>query len=207
MGARYVGARVRRVEDPRLLAGHGRYVDDLRVSNCLHAVLLRSPHAHARVAAIRSERARRHPAVVGVFGFEDLQARMVPLPTAGTPPPALQSRVGFQLRSAPQYPLARGRARYVGEPVAVVVALDRYAAEDARQLVEVEWEPLPVVTDPERGLAPDAPLIHPEWGDNVAVAFRVELGDAARALREAPVVVRRRLRMQRYAGMPMEPRG
>ena len=207
MGARYVGAGVRRVEDPRLLAGHGRYVDDLRVSDCLHAVLLRSPHAHARIAAIRSERARRHPAVVGVFGFEDLRARMVPLPAAGTPPPALQSRVGFQLRSAPQYPLARGRARYVGEPVAVGLATDRYAAEDARQLVEVEWEPLPVVTDPERGLAPDAPLIHPEWGDNVAVAFRVELGDAARALREAPVVVRRRLRMQRYAGMPMEPRG
>ena len=207
MGGKYVGAEVRRVEDPRLLAGRGQYVDDLRVSGCLHAALLRSPHAHARIAAIRAERARHHPSVIGVFGFEDLQASLVPLPAAGAPPPALQSRVGFQLKSAPQYPLARGRARYVGEPVAVLVASDRYVAEDALALVEVEWDPLPALVDPERALDAEAPLIHPEWGDNVAVAFRVELGDAARALAEAPVVVRRRLRMQRYAGLPMEPRG
>src|SRR3972149_2268724 len=189
MGGKYIGAEVRRVEDPRLLAGRGRYVDDLRVSGCLHAVLLRSPHAHARIAGPPPRGAVRPP--------------RPPAP----PPPALQSRVGFQLKSAPQYPLARGRARYVGEPVAVLVASDRYVAEDALALVEVEWAPLPALVDPERALDAEAPLIHPEWGDNVAVAFRVELGDAARALAEAPVVVRRRLRMQRYAGMPMEPRG
>ncbi len=203
----HVGARVRRREDPRLLAGLGQYVDDLRPPGCLHAAVVRSPHAHARLGRIDLEPARRHAGVAAALAFDDLAAQMMPLPIAGAPPPALDARVGFRVKSAAQYPLARGVARYVGEPLAVVVAADRYTAEDARVTAVAEWEPLPVITDPERGLAAGAVLLHPEWGDNVAVAFDVRLGDPARALAEAPIVVRRRLRMQRYAGMPLEPRG
>jgi CO/xanthine dehydrogenase Mo-binding subunit len=131
MATRYVGAQVRRREDPRLLTGRGRFVDDLRVAGCLHAAILRSPHAHARILAVRTERARAHPAVVACLAAGDLGDALRPLPIAGAPPPPLQARVGFRVKTAPQLPLARGRVRYVGEPVAVVVATDRYAAEDA----------------------------------------------------------------------------
>jgi aerobic carbon-monoxide dehydrogenase large subunit len=207
VGGTYVGAEVRRREDPRLLTGRGQFVDDLRVADCLHAVVVRSPHAHARIGAIRGEAARRHPSVAGVFAHADLAGRMAPLPIAGVPSAPLQARVGFAIRTAPQYPLARDIVRYAGEPVAIVVAADRYAAEDARHLVEIDWEPLPAVVDVEAALAKGAPLIHRDWGDNVAVAFRAQFGDVERAFAGAPVVVRRRLRVQRHAGMPMEPRG
>src|SRR6266545_2868828 len=207
MGGKYVGAEVRRKEDPRLLAGRGQFVDDLAPAGCLHAAVLRSLHAHARIKAIRIEAARRHHDVRAVFTFDDLADRLKPLPTAGVAPPALQQRVGFQVRTAPQYPLARGIVRYVGEPVAILVADSRYAAEDALALIEVDYEPLPVIADVERGLEAGAPRIHPEWPDNVAVAFSLTLGDPEGAFASAPVVVRERLSMQRYAGVPLEPRG
>ena len=157
MSGRYVGAEVRRREDPRFLAGSARYLDDLRVAGCLHAAILRSPHAHARILRIRPERARAHPAVVACLTHEDLAGVLRPLPIAGVPPPALQERVGFRLKAAPQLALAADKVRYVGEPVAVVVATDRYAAEDALELVEIEYEILPAVTDVEHGLAPERP--------------------------------------------------
>ena len=207
MGGKYVGAEVRRKEDPRLLAGHGQFVDDLVPAGCLHAVVLRSLHAHARIKAIRVEQARMHHDVTAVFTFDDLADRLKPLPTAGVAPPALQARVGFQVRSAPQYPLARGVVRYVGEPVAILIADSRYAAEDALALIEVDYEPLPVIADVEGGLAAGAPRIHPEWPDNVAVAFSLKLGDPDGVFAAAPVVVSERLSTQRYAGMPIEPRG
>jgi carbon-monoxide dehydrogenase large subunit len=207
MGGTYVGAEVRRKEDPRLLAGRGQFVDDLAPAGCLHAVVLRSLHAHARITAIRVEAARRHPAVRGVFTFDDLADRLKPLPTAGVAPPVLQQRVGFEVRAAAQYPLARGVVRYVGEPVAILIADNRYAAEDALALIEVDYEPLPVIADVERGLEAGAPRIHPEWPDNVAVAFALTLGDPEGTFASAPVVVKERLSMQRHAGMPLEPRG
>jgi carbon-monoxide dehydrogenase large subunit len=207
VGGKLVGAEVRRVEDPRLLTGQGRYVDDLHPAGCLHAAVLRSPHAHARLRAVDGAAARGAPGVVAVVAFADLADRLRPLPVAGTPPPALQARVGFQVRTADQYPLARDRVRYVGEPVAVVVAESRYAAEDALDLLRVEYDPLPAVVDAEAGLAAGAPLVHEAWGDNVAVAFRHAIGDVDAAFAAAPVVVRERLRVQRYGGMPLETRG
>ncbi|MFQ5830974.1 MAG: xanthine dehydrogenase family protein molybdopterin-binding subunit [Candidatus Methylomirabilia bacterium] len=207
MGGKYVGAVIRRREDPRLLAGTGIYADDIKVAGCLHAAVLRSPHAHAWIVTTRTEAARRVPGVVAIFTFGDLARWMKALPIAGTAPPPLQARVGFQVKSAPQYPLAERKVRYVGEPVVVVVATDRYAAQDAVGMIEVDYEPLPVVPDPERGLREDAPLIHEEWGDNIAVAFRHDLGDIRRAFAKAPVILRERLTMHRYAGMPLEPRG
>ena len=129
MGAKYVGAIVRRQEDPRYLTGRGRFVDDISVAGCLHASVLRSPHAHARLAAIRTDAARACPGVVAVLTFRDL-AGLRPLPEAGVPPPPLKSRVAFQVRSALQYPLVKDKVRYVGEPVGLVVAESRYVAAD-----------------------------------------------------------------------------
>jgi carbon-monoxide dehydrogenase large subunit len=207
VGGKYVGASVRRREDPRLLVGRGQYVDDLQPPGCLHAAVLRSSHAHARVLAVRTEAARGAPGVTAVFTFADLADRLRPLPVAGAPPAPLQSRVGFRLKTADQHPLARDRVRYAGEPVALLLATSRYAAEDALERIQVDWEPLPALADVERAIEPGAPLVHESWGDNVAVAFRHAIGDPERAFREAPVVVRERLAVQRYGGMPMEPRG
>ena len=207
MGTKYVGAGVRRREDPRLLAGRGRYVDDLRVSGCLHAAVLRSPHAHARIRSVRVDRARAHPGVVGCFTYSDLQDVLRPLPLAGSPPPPLQARVGFRLKTAAQFALATDRVRYVGEPLAVVIAADPYVAQDALDLIDVDYEPLAVVADAEAGLAPGAALLHEDWGDNVGVAFEVRIGDVDRALADAPVRVRARFHVPRYAGMPLETRG
>jgi carbon-monoxide dehydrogenase large subunit len=207
MGAKYFGASVRRREDPRLLTGDGRFVDDLKLPGLLHATVLRSLHAHARVRAIRTEAAARLPGVVRVFTFNDLRRWMKPLPTFGSPPPGLAARVEFKLKHAPQYPLAQAAVRYVGEPLALVVADSAYVAADALDLIEVEYEPLPSVTDDEAGGEVGAPLLHPEWGDNVAVAFTHAAGDPEGAFSSAEVVVRERFRIQRYVGMPIEPRG
>jgi carbon-monoxide dehydrogenase large subunit len=207
MGARYVGAEVKRREDPRLLTGRARYVDDFRPPGCLHAAILRSPHAHARIRGIRMDRARAHPAVIGCFAHADLGPALRPLPLAGAPPPPLQARVGFRVKTAAQPPLAQDRVRYVGEPVAVVVATDPYAAEDALEWIDVDYEPLPAVADVEAALAAGAPLLHPDWGDNVSVGFEVRMGEPERAMAEAPVRVKARIRVPRYGGMPLEPRG
>ena len=207
MGAKHVGAEVRRREDPRLLTGRARFVDDLRAPGCLHAAFLRSPHAHARIHGIRMDRARAHPAVVACFTHADLQPWLRPLPLAGAPPPPLQARVAFRLQTTVQHALVEEKARYVGEPVAVVVATDPYAAEDALDLIDVDYEPLPSIVDVEAGLARGAALLHEEWGDNVGVAFKVQIGDPDRAAAEAPVRVSARIRVPRSAGMPIEPRG
>ena len=131
---KFVGDRHLRKEDPRLLTGRGRYVADIALPGMLHAALLRSPHAHARIRRVDSARAREYPGVVDVVCFADLGSAARALPMV--PPHA-------ELRGHNFTPLAGDRARYVGEPVAAVVADSRYAAEDARELLEVEYEPLP----------------------------------------------------------------
>jgi carbon-monoxide dehydrogenase large subunit len=145
--------------------------------------------------------------VIGVYAFADLRDVLQPLPLAGSPPPPLQARVGFRLKTAVQYALANDRVRHVGEPLAVIVATDPYLAHDALDLIDVDYEPLAAVSDVEAGLAPGAALLHEEWGDNVGVAFEVRIGDAASALGAAAVRVRARFHVPRYAGMPLEPRG
>lgn len=132
---------------------------------------------------------------------------MKPLPTFGSPPAGLAQRVEFRLKHASQSPLAHETARYVGEAIAVVVAETPSVAEDALERIEVEYEPLPVVTDVVAGGEAGAPLLHPPWGDNVAVGFTHIVGDPDGAVRSAAVVVRERFRSQRYVGMPIEPRG
>jgi carbon-monoxide dehydrogenase large subunit len=157
------------------------------------------------MVVVHTEAARACPGVAAVFTFESLGG-LKPIPEAGVAPPPLKARVGFQIRSALQYPLARETVRYVGEPVALVVAESRYAAEDALERIEIEYDPLPVVVDVEAGIRPDAPRIHEDWPDNLAVSFTAQVGDPDAVFPTAPVVIAERIAVQRYAGMPLEPR-
>src|SRR6266478_151156 len=207
MGAKYFGAAVRRLEDPRFLRGEGRFVDDVTLPGVLHAAFLRSPHAHATIVSIRTDAAKTKPGVVAVFTHADLARWMKPLPLFGTAPPGLAAAVKFEVRQAAQYPLAKERVRYVGEIVAMVVADDRGRAEDAVEAIEVEYAPRPAAVDMLTAGEPGASLVHPEWGTNVAVAFRHGIGDADRALAGADVVLEETFRIQRYVGMPLEGRG
>jgi aerobic carbon-monoxide dehydrogenase large subunit len=196
--AEHAGA-VRRREDPRLITGTGEFVDDLRVPGCLSAAMLRSPHAHAAIRAVDASAARRAPGVVGVFTAADLGAAGAPIPIYA-PHPALP--VPCRIR-----PLAAGRVRFVGEPVAVVIADDPYRAWDALDLIRVEYEPLPAVVDVEAALAPGAPILHEEVGSNVVADWRQRVGDADAAFAGAEVVVRVRIRLARGGAHPLEPRG
>jgi aerobic carbon-monoxide dehydrogenase large subunit len=207
MGAKYFGAAVRRREDPRFLRGEGRFVDDVVLPGLLHAAYLRSPHAHARLRSIDTARARSMPGVAAVFTHADLARWMKPLPVFGATPPGLAAAVRFDVRQAPQWALCKEIARHVGEIVAMVVADSRARAEDAAEAIDVVWEPLPVVGDMVAAGEPGAPLIHPEWGTNVAVGFTHGIGDAERALAAADVVLEETFRIQRYVGMPLETRG
>jgi carbon-monoxide dehydrogenase large subunit len=207
-GQSWVGRSIRRKEDARLLRGQGRYFDDLPLPGALAAAVLRSPHAHARLLRIDSSRALALPGVYAVLTGADL---VPPADAIGTAHwaihPAIQAAANPRIRPDRMPLLATDKAHYVGEPVAVLVADDRYLAEDALELIEVEYEPLPVLTNVDAALAPDAPLIHEEWGDNVALAFEVRKGDVEAAFAAAQVVVRDRFRSHRYTGVPIETRG
>ena len=192
-------AAVRRREDPRLITGAGAFVDDLRVPDCLHAAFLRSPHAHARVRAIDVSAARKAPGVRAVVTAADLGAANAPMPVYA-PHPALP--VPCRIR-----PLATDVVRFVGEPVAAIIADDPYRAHDALELVRVEYEPLPALVDVEAALAPEAPVLHAEIGSNVPAEWRQRVGDADAAIRGADVVVRTQIRLARGTAHPLEPRG
>ena len=195
----WVGRRMRRREDAELLTGRGRFIGDLTRPGMLHAVFLRSPYPHARIGAIDAERARSMPGVHAVLTGADLPADLGAQPNTHL----------FGERETPYYALARGRARYAGEPVAVVVAESTYVAEDAREEIVVDWDPLPSVGNVERALAGDAPLVYDDrdWPDNVAATFEKEMGDVDRAFEEADLVVTERYRIQRQFGCSLEARG
>ena len=207
MGAKYFGASVRRKEDPRYLRGEGRFVDDIKLPGMLHAAFVRSPHAHARIAALRTDAAKRLPGVAHVFTFADLERWMKPLPLFGAIPPGLAARVAVTMKQPHQLAMCRDEARHVGEIVAMVLARNRAVAEDGCELVEVDYEPLPVLADVEAAARPDAPVLYPAWGDNVALSFKTGFGDVEGAFRQADARVRERFVIPRYVGMPIETRG
>ena len=207
MGAKFFGAAVKRREDPRFLLGEGRFVDDVTVPGMLHASFLRSPHAHAHIVKIDTTAASASPGVVRVLTFKDLERWMKPLPLFGAVPPGLGAVVKFDIRQARQWALCRDRVRYVGEIVAMVVADSVERAEDAMDLIEVEWDLLAPVVDMTRAAEPGAPLIHPEWGSNVGIGFTHSIGDADRAFAQADATVAETFHIQRYVGMPLEGRG
>lgn len=192
-----VGRPVRRVEDARLLAGRGRYVDDLPAAHALHLAILRSDQAHARILAVRADAARQMPGVRGVFVWADI--------APGIKPAIATSRMA-NYQPTPIYGLANGVVRYVGEPVVAILADSRYLAEDARDLVEVEYEPLPVATDPDEALRTGSPLLHAGLTSNVLVERSFSRGDVAAAFGEAAVTVEARFRFHRKTSLAMEPR-
>ncbi|HVH74003.1 MAG TPA: xanthine dehydrogenase family protein molybdopterin-binding subunit [Stellaceae bacterium] len=192
-----VGARVKRVEDPRLLTGQGSFADDWRPAGLLHVALLRSAHAHARIAAIDTAAAKALPGVVGVFTGEDL---------AGAARPMLAQSRMKDYRATPMPMLARGRVRYVGEPIAAVVAEDRYLAEDAARAIAIEYEPLPAESDPAWAAEPSAPALHEEAGGNVILAREFARGDADAGMAAAHLRVRQSFRFRRKAAVALENR-
>ncbi|HEY7067691.1 MAG TPA: xanthine dehydrogenase family protein molybdopterin-binding subunit [Chloroflexota bacterium] len=209
----WIGASIRRKEDGRLLTGTGRYVDDVQLPDMLHLAVLRSPHAHARISGIDVAPARARHGVVAAADGATMRDRLGPLPT-GQRKQAEHARVAVLdpelapvMRMEVQPLLAVEKARYVGEGVALVLAESRYAAEDAAEQIVVEYEPLPPVADAQAASAPDAPRVHDEFEDNVSLRLHVRAGDAAAAFARADRVVRRRFRMQRITGIPIETRG
>jgi len=192
-----VGKRIRRREDPRLITGTATYLDDIKLPGMHHACVLRSPHAAARIKRIDTAAARKHPGVVAVFTGEDVK-HIGPVPCGASLP---------DLRVPHHHVLAQDRVYFVGHPVAVVVARDRYIAADALDLIEVDYEPLPAVADPEKAIAPGAPAVHPEWPDNLAFRYHQEGGDTEQAFREAEVVVKQRITSQRLIPTAIETRG
>jgi len=205
-----IGQSVRRKEDPRLLQGRGSYGDDLSLPNLAHAVLVRSPHAHARIAHIGTDRARRAPGVLAVLTGADYVADgLGPIPhnPCVFPPPDVPVRLGMTPIATADYPLPPDRVRFVGEPVACVVADTIDRARDAAELVDVAWEPRPGVTATAAAMRPDAPLLWDAAPGNLAVLL--EAGDAAAtaaAFRRADHVVRLHTHVQRVTGVPMETR-
>jgi len=197
--SRYVGRSVRRREDERLIQGIGCFVGDVNRLGMLHAALVRSPHAHARIVRLDASRARSAPGVVDVLTYGDAPALHRPIPMR-------MSDRGIMSRFL-QHPLARDRVRYVGEPVAVVVAEDRYRAEDALERIEVEYDALPAVVDARAAAEPGSPLLFEAVGTNVVASFGQAFGDIERAIREAEVVVRETFDVQRHTAVPMETRG
>ena len=199
--AKHFGARVQRLEDDSLLTGRSKYSDDIRRPNMLHAVFLRSPHAHARILNIDISAARSMPGIVAVYRAADLPTELV----ACRMPEVLPSPVIVTPRT--QYPLATDEVCYVGDPVAIILAEDRYQAEDAIPFIDVDYQVLPVASDLRQAAAPDAPLAHSDLPDNVIAAFSQSYGDAGAAFAKAAHVFSEAIWQHRGGGMAMETRG
>jgi aerobic carbon-monoxide dehydrogenase large subunit len=196
---RYTGTPVRRTEDPRLLAGRGQFVDDVTVPKMVEAAVLRSPLAHARILSIDVSRARALPGVFDVITGADLAA------VAGQQP-VIWFPIPDQL-IAKTHALATDRVRWVGQAVAAVAAVNRYVAEDALELIDVSYDPLPVVGDLDAALAPDAPKLYDDWPDNVSGSLTYTAGDPTAAFANADVVVSGVFNHGRAFGCPLETRG
>jgi carbon-monoxide dehydrogenase large subunit len=192
-----VGARIKRTEDPRLLTGCGTYTDDRRVDRVLHVAFRRSDQSHARIAGIDCAAAKSAPGIVAVLTAEDLSDLVKPIVATSRMP-------GYY--ATPILALALGKVRYVGEPIVGVIADTRYQAEDALELVTVEFEPLPIIIDPEQAIRAGAPLLHDEAGTNVLVSREFKRGEADAAFQTAAVRVGARFRMHRKTAAAMEPR-
>ena len=194
-----IGTAVRRVEDERLLKGNGYYVGDVHFPGQCEAAILRSQHAHAKIESIDYHAAISIPGVIRVFTANDLPADLKPIPMRLSPEKSLEYAL--------QYPLAKEIVRYVGEPIAVVVAENRYIAEDALDYITVKYQPLPPVTSVEEALRTNAPILHEKIGSNDLYVIRSKKGEAKKFMKDCPFVVEKELYVQRHSGIPMETRG
>ena len=199
---RYTGASIKRSEDPRILTGAGRYVDDIKLPGMLHAAFVRSPMAHARVLSVDVSAARALPGVVAVLTGAELEAMTVPGPDA------LMALMGWAGPTPEFTLLATDKVRLVGDPVAVVVAESRYLAEDGCELVEVEYDDLPPVMDAAFALDPGSPPLFANLGDNIArLHSRHEFGDVSATFAQADRVADFHIDVHRHQNVPMEGRG
>ena len=190
-----IGVATKRVEDNRFLRGQGCFVDDVQLSHVLYARVLRSTHAHARIVGVDLSLARQVPGMVAIFTFADI-AGVKPIPVRLNPYSTLDPFL--------QYPLASDRVRYVGEPVALIVAESRYQAEDAAEQIKIDYDPLPVVVDAE---AEPVAALHDAAADNVASRFVMETGDVERAFATADHIVTAGFVTGRHGAVPLETRG
>jgi carbon-monoxide dehydrogenase large subunit len=195
-----VGQAVLRKEDARLLRGQGSYVDNLTATGTAYAYIVRSPYAHARINRVDVSAAAGAPGVVGVYTGADLEEAWA----GGLP---CFWPVSDDIKMVKHLPLATDRARYAGDGVAVVIAESRAAAKDAAELVEVDYEPLPAVTDVEAALAEGAPLVHDDAPGNSAYTWELVTGDVDKVFADAEVTIKERYRQQRLIPTAMEPRG
>ncbi len=194
-----IGDRMKRKEDPRLITGSATYTDDIKLAGMVHVAFVRSPHAHARIVSVNLEPARMVPGFVAAFSGADLRdAWKIPLPCAWAGQPGLKNPA--------HWPVAVDAVRYVGDPVAVVVAADRYAARDVADLVQVEYEPLPTAVDLEAAMRPGAPKVHPDLPDNICFTWTAANGDVDGAFRDAEVTVKQRYYQQRMVPTAIEAR-
>ena len=206
-GGSWIGRSVPRVEDDRLLRGNGRYVDDIALPGAVEAAFLRSPHAHARIDSVDVKAALEAPGVIAVWTGADV-ADLPPMLNKEElrTPPGLAELLDPTVRMTPMPLLAADKVLYVGQPVALVVAENRYLAEDALELVDVRYTPLPVLVDPEDALSERAPLLHDDLPDNTAVAVETRVGDPDAAFASAHTVVGERFEAHRYVASPIETR-
>ncbi len=204
MTEKYVGKRMTRTEDPRLLTGQALFVDDVQVPGMLHAAFLRSDYAHARIVNIDVSAARERPGVVAVFTAEDMGDDWRPSPPNVSPPPGME---GVTFYSRTPVPLAKDTVKHVGEALAMVIAESRYIAEDAVEDIWAELEPLDAVVDIEKALDPDSPLVHDGLESNLAAHLAQGKGDYEAAKAQADLVVQRRITIDRCAAAAMENRG
>ncbi|MFT9846876.1 xanthine dehydrogenase family protein molybdopterin-binding subunit [Aneurinibacillus sp. REN35] len=194
-----IGASVKRVEDRALLTGQGRYAGDIKLPDQCEAIVIRSPHAHAYVRSIRYDKAARMPGVLLVVTAADLPKDLQPIPMRLSPDEALAHAL--------QYPLAKERVRYVGEPVVLLVAINRYVAEDAAEAVEIEYEPLTPLADTNCALASEAPLLHPLIASNDIFRIHSTKGSVDDVFARCPHILCEELYVQRHTGVPLETRG
>ena len=190
----WVGKSVKRRDDPRILAGRGTYVDDIKLPGLLHAAVLRSPHPHARIKSIDTTEARRVPGVVAVLTGPEALEYVSPMPA-------------FCAETVVQHAVATERVRFVGEAVAAVAATSRYAAEDACQLIRVEYEPLQAVSDPYAAMQADAPRLHDTLESNVVFERVLRFGDVDADFSRAARIIKRKLRWHRMGAQPIETAG
>src|SRR5215475_3587446 len=199
----YVGQSMKRFEDPRLVTGNGAFVGDLTLPDMLHAAVLRSQHAHARLQSINVAAARAVPGVVAILTGADIAGVLPGIPTR-----AMTGELAVDALQAPEYPLLPpDKVCYVGQPIAVVVAHDPYVARDAVELITVDYEPLVPILDPDAAAWDEAPVIHAAMGTNVAMRLRQRTGDLEGALAQADHIVRQRYVVQRIVPAPLETRG
>ena len=194
----YIGSRVRRKEDIRLLRGIGKYVGDIQRPGMVQAAILRSTYAHAQVLKIDASVALKLPGVLGVLTAADIPGmKTIPMRTGVIP----------GLERSQQTPLATSKVRYVGDPVAVVVAENRYIAEDALEQINVEYQPLPAVTDARISIQPGTSQLHETTPNNIAANFQVNVGDVEAAFHECDLVFEQEFSTQRHSAVPLENRG